>query len=1296
MNRFRTKKRAKETVEGGGRSSSDPDGSTFPSFSSKSIRRGKKAQAELRPELDLSTALPSSDNFRTSLLMPNLSARFSMLREQDDPTSKIGKANDDSVLFPKRASRLNLFSHPGLSDIAETAPFDSIRRPFASERADSYHSSEGYGTDDDSSHSGSVMGRPKHREGNNLFGGRQKIYKIPVGGSALAKNLGSTSVDAAHGSGGRMGGRALYDDDVSTASFRNLEKKGSEVYGRPAEGELVRKVEDDAPTDDRSASPPPAGYNRNRETSSSTASAPSNIRTSTAATSITSQSVVSLPGASGYSTSSPPPSQHSPTNPAGPVGPERAPTRSRRLYGQGLDQQMHDRQNSALHKLDSLQQRQPVAVTPQHLLQSQSAFNLRDHYQRAGSPYALPGNHEVSPPPPSVPASPSKAAFGIVDNGPVSPPADRFPISRGPASTESDEGSVFSSAVQPNDRGKATALGAFNKPSMPYDEQQYSRRQFQLQQARDLSPVERISSPATEDERHHAPRGRDGSDASSQSRSVASSRYRDGSRSSPTTYHAREIVAAAEEHPNVDLEPTSNGTFFAQSSESDDRSESGSETEEDQPVTKFQPQNPFKVEEKSQPDQVEYDADQHPAYNPYSPQPLYKDFTQEDSPGRSSTASRMHARNESLQGKALSDIIDADSPTLGPASGLNGLVRAHLRNDSGQSSIYAAPSPVLGPRPTPGRSSSEPVASTLVPSGLVQDVHDSAVGDAYNGDTSDRSDLSLDIRDESWELDKHIDDSSGQSHPIPAQPEATAAPPLSLRAKQILDQAAALRDRERLRVQQAANEGASAHGEARTQQETEPERSWQGLHESRHQRTESTETEKERQDFATELSNRRKRVQEKLKDFAEDEGNSGSPTSGRGSAIHSPTKYANAFGPSKSSPNKGSMAGRQDSSIKAMKMLGISGSSASDPHQRDHSQEEEQRMRRDPGMRPTGRSVPASSRTDYHNGPPPVQGFRQRQASDEGYKGSPHRGPSPPSASTSQDQLNSARLGEHSRRGNGKNQDNIDIGNAVGARGFSNAPYGETSRFGNTSNYQRRSPDAPEDQNTRTRSPSAVSGRGLSSTHATATHPFGSKSPLSLQTHNQPSTEFEQRPYHGTLNASSRRPTIDGNSPTMSVPIPSAMPPSNGFHTSGRIPNNRKKSVSKSQISDPTFLSGTSSVNTRDLPITEGVGPRGDAPSRGLVPPLPPINPRRKTAQQTIASVFGRSETSPTSRTGEPTEQGHSVVSNRKVEARPHVRQRLRKSSSEGGNLGVRARQHALMSPSPTVPQGSQRNGDMF
>src|SRR5436189_99987 len=162
MNRFRSRKRLKEPR-------GDTDVPAMPSLSSKSFKKGRKDQVETKVVLDLSTALPSSDEFRTSLLMPKLSARFSMLREQDDPNSKLGKANDDSVLFPRRASRLDIFGHSQLADIAEVSSLHGSGRPSFAIGRRSFAEGEGYGTDD-SSPGSSMINRPKRGEGNNLFG----------------------------------------------------------------------------------------------------------------------------------------------------------------------------------------------------------------------------------------------------------------------------------------------------------------------------------------------------------------------------------------------------------------------------------------------------------------------------------------------------------------------------------------------------------------------------------------------------------------------------------------------------------------------------------------------------------------------------------------------------------------------------------------------------------------------------------------------------------------------------------------------------------------------------------------------------------------------------------------------------------------------------------------------------------------------------------------------------------------------------------------------------------------------
>ncbi|KAK4461957.1 hypothetical protein QBC42DRAFT_328444 [Cladorrhinum samala] len=456
MNRFRTKKKAKDDLAAS-RTSEDSEQSSFRGF----LGRKKVQQEEAKKEFDLSTALPSTDDFRTSLLMSNLSARFSMLREQDDPNTKIGKASDDSVLYPKRQSRMAEFgfsNNVGLTDIAEV---ESIKAA-GFLRKDSFTSDETAG--------GSVMNRSKPIEGNNLFGGRQKIYKIPAG---------------AKSSGGGMTGRALYDDDVAMSAFqrwRLAERERSRERESSAErgsAELDRPEDETEPA--RAPSPVLSAYNRKRETASTTSSASILARNSTAATSITSQVTGSVKDAASFTT----PTSTTPSV----AGSDRLVTRTRKLYEQGLTQDMQEQQSSALSKIDTLARQRPfgsrtpdlAASSPSSavsvpldrsiserraLLAKASAPNMRFASSSAASASTSPVDSGAKAP--SQPEA--KPTFGGVP--PLSPPM-------------SETGEVPILPIQPNDIGKATALGMFQKPSQPYDESRFAERQILMKQGRE-------------------------------------------------------------------------------------------------------------------------------------------------------------------------------------------------------------------------------------------------------------------------------------------------------------------------------------------------------------------------------------------------------------------------------------------------------------------------------------------------------------------------------------------------------------------------------------------------------------------------------------------------------------------------------------------------------------------------------------------------------------------------------------------------------------------------------------------
>ncbi|KYK55814.1 hypothetical protein DCS_07778 [Drechmeria coniospora] len=584
MNRFRTKKKNKDDVAES--ESSNP----FRLF-------GKKKQPDEEPkqDLDLTAVLPSSDNFRTSLLMTGLSARFSMLREQDDPNSMLGKASDDSVLFAKRQSRLGEFGlGVGLHDIAEAA----------SPKAAQFDS---YISDDATSISGSVMNRSKPLEGNNLFGGRQKIYKISAGSS--------------------KSGRALYGDDISQSAFQKWKQ--------------TERSRHSAPTDestDAESEPHYDDFNRRRETSSTTSSIPSAARSSTAATSIASSQPASSVSVKDFSTAG---------AVVGSMGqvpqPDRSVNRTRRLYEQGLNLDLQNQQSFALSRIDTLSRSRLVGTPGTQDLTSpissptiSSATNAtfddrvlerRPILSKASAPnlrsYSPPATGFAHPSP-----AESNSGFARHEQRPVfaaSPPLS-------PPVSEPEVHPVLPN--QPAERGKATPAELTVRPAPQHYEPKHAQQRHQLQE-------------------RTAPTMRKSTDSQSL-RSCLSPRMKDGEKREPQTELRPEPIV-----PKDDSIP-----FLLD--ESDDDS---AENKLSVPSIAVQPSHP-------RPNDKE-----HPAFRQSAlPTPLRlsstKMTTENSPPGSAASAAAMVK-------------IDppADSPTLGPPTGLSGMVRSHLRRDSQASSM---------------------------------------------------------------------------------------------------------------------------------------------------------------------------------------------------------------------------------------------------------------------------------------------------------------------------------------------------------------------------------------------------------------------------------------------------------------------------------------------------------------------------------------------------------------------------------------------------------------------------------
>ncbi|KAI1497948.1 hypothetical protein F5X99DRAFT_344719 [Biscogniauxia marginata] len=610
MNRFRTKKRGKD--EAGAPRPSQESESSMPF---RPFRKGKKAQENEKVELDLSTALPPSDDFRTSLLMTGLSARFSMLREQDDPSTKIGKASDDSVLHPKRQSRLDYGAFRGLGDIAEV---ESVKAPFA--RIDSFNSSD----DTDSVNAGSVLGRSKPIEGNNLFGGRQKIYKIPVGANS-AKSIG-----------GGMGGRALYDDDVALSAFqrwRQAEKERKSLEGGRDDSEERRLSGDMESELPRSESPSLGSYDRKRETSSTTSSIPSQARNSTAATSVTSSH--RAPSLKDWQSSTS----------AGPSL-ERSMTRTRRLYETGLHNDLHEQQSSAMFRIDTLTRQRTFGTrTPDLPLNSPSptttTFVERFGGERKILAKASASNLRSASPSATSPAGTPDLGIRVPNNGEGRPNFGGAPPLSPPIS---EAGELSMLPIGPDDRGKATALGVFQRPSQPYDESKYAQRQIQLQQGRE-TPTFRMH-----DERKT---------------SITRSRSSSSTRRQPIESKTNSPHAVA---PQLSKEGISSTSFLADADAEDSEASPAAS-----PRTAPSPQMVLRRPS---------DRD-HPAFRDSAmPTPL-SGFAKPDD-------ELFLVADTPSSVPESKDISPVDSPTLGPTTGagLSGMVRQHLRAASNASSIY--------------------------------------------------------------------------------------------------------------------------------------------------------------------------------------------------------------------------------------------------------------------------------------------------------------------------------------------------------------------------------------------------------------------------------------------------------------------------------------------------------------------------------------------------------------------------------------------------------------------------------
>ncbi|KAF7591797.1 hypothetical protein BBP40_001123 [Aspergillus hancockii] len=1146
MNRFRKTKKEKEKAK----EDVEATENTHSSLSSKLTKKNKKEEPEEKPAFDLGSALPSNDDFRTSLLMPKLSARFSMLREQDDPASIIGKASDDSVLFPKRASRLNIFGHnPNLlADIDEVSTDGS--RPSISVARDSFASGgDGYGTDDDRSQNDSIMSRARRTEGNNLFGGRQKVYKIP------AKGASTTNV-----SDSGMGGRAVYEHDLSMSAFQRLRlrEKEERAAAEESQQDIYLPESEDALSSISSAK---------RTTLSSTASGPTtNGRSSTAASSIDEQSVAGSPYQESPNPFTKPGAQG--------MAPERGSVKSRRLYGQSLAQSVQNQQNSTLNRLESLsRQRAGTPETPRlNRNYSRSATSLRDRIQNL----PIAETTTIKLPPTSTSPASTSPTQPIKEQKPHETPNGGIPPLSPPAS-ENEEGLM--AALQPEDHGKATALGLFNKPRTQYDENQFTQRQLQMHEGRSTPPPLGWPSP---------PPGRpipQGNNGRARGLSNASYRPRAGSASShyseaqhPTS---RSAATSLYESPRRQV----NGTFFA--------SMSPSESEDDEAEAVLELANG-----------VIADDFVHPALRsetPHKPSTPTGEEEQSSLPEvRFSDLGELKPIAENVPAESTADELNAvpekpDSPTLGPSGlGLSGLVRTHLRHDSDKSSIFPPPSPGLPPK------------------------------------LPDDDNLSLKRPD--------------LADPIPQQ---HVAPKKNVDPMELLNGS-----------------------------------SWQGELVARHRRQASTETQREREEFENELAERRRKVQEKLKGMAENESRSASPVSGRQTPDYPQGKPGNAFSLLKNKSGKHNLFSRQDP--KNAKMLGLGNASTPTLASDDQWREEEERVPFSFGKHPNSSSPHVSSDRSIRSR---MAAFG-RTSQEDSRESSRSRGASPHSSFRSRrDRSTSDASGRSKSRTRRERDDLGTVDEAAPADQYEPSVFPDFDQRGMSSLASSTRPSVEvSDTSPYDRSSSAASGRyrsgSRSGTPSFVERPLHPTPAINPQMIGAPPRPSPIAPY----SANATPPLYDvspdpssSSASTSTTSLPQRAPGHSSLH---------KRPIDKTQISEPTFVSTTSNVPTVGLPP-------GASLSNGMAtPPIPPMNPRRRrqtTTQTILGAIRGEKYESQYAPSYVPSTASsvmgdeHSTFSD-EGERRPRTRNKLRKTSSEGGDLNAKARHQLMNGPPPAMP----------
>jgi hypothetical protein len=1082
-----------------------------------------------------------------------------------------------------------------------------------------------------------------------------------------------------------MKGRALYDDDVMPSTFQRWRQEERDRLAREKE----RHNEQDSP----SRAPLSPLYNgtitRQTSTSTSNTSAPSYGRTSTAATSVASQ-IGALPASTPIHATMSTSASVSAMN--GSPAVERSLTKNRRLYDHGLNREIEEQQSTAMTRLNSIQ-RPKGRVSPPF---ARSA-------SRQGTAEAF---RSASPSPGSIaPLSQLNTSFPLSDksipeHSPHSPISPLDPFRNNP----------LMSALNPGDRGKATAMGAFNKPQQ-FNERQYMERQLTLRNVVDKQTpkpeaLKREDSKVSMDgDRSDEQSSYAQSTFSGRSRAPTNASTQDTATSAFSVFqNAASLIKSPPSTKEEEADELKTNFFFS-------RSSSGSEYDTD-PAFTLPPMSTPKVNKVNSRLPPNKPIPQPPAHQ----HPAFKSGTRSQTDMPRQNAGPTSAPNE-FTGFDFSHREEdevASSNSLGVTNGgLSGLVR-HLRHGSDSSSFYEQDAPNV----------------PNFPAHLALKTRDMSPAPAMKtSETATPAESSYSHSSNPFDLEdlKHTGvQEAGRYSPVSPMEDEVA----------------------RLDTSPKGIKASRRRGMSQLPEPNE-ETSWQAQMKKSHARGPSAETIQEQDALSSEIAKRQRAIQERLRAKIENEAVNSSPT----------TEERSMSGPfrgfdmlrTKSSRESIKKAADSIASSKTGRALGLSNSSERPSFDRWRTDESSYTS----SMRSRSTSRPAASRSNSRpptsrsgtqksyglpNAPDATRQISEsRRTSDENGPSRDRKGSNPPPLSalngTNRSRSNSTQSNGRSRSRNGRYKDDLEKAMIEGTSSrVTTQLYQEPPTIPehyqappipsmDKQRYQSEPQQASNLKIQTARSPMMSGGyfesKGLfppaqplqsplSASSATSSPrlPIQSNAIMSPTLSPRPSPGFPLSPAGGmssaraspvpfASNGNMATPPMSGNSTPVTHNFPSNPPVVMGNR--GRSAS-RKRSIQKSDIGEPRLISTTSVMDTVDLPAGASLK-NGMEEIQNPAPPLPVMNPLRRKFGLSRTSEDGRESPAFRSQPYEPLGAGGYMYANNEGSTfKP--RHRLRKSSSEGEKLGMRLRaqqQATASNPSLALPGGrGMIEGGMF